>query len=58
MTDPTTTQKIRIDLQDQIEQAEQKQPSIENSRLVQWLKSKLAFYEDGWHRVYDQQNET
>jgi len=58
MTDPTTTQKIRIDLQDQIKQAEQKHPSIENSRLVQWLKSKLSFYEDGWHRVYDQQNGT
>jgi hypothetical protein len=56
---PFDTQKIRIDLREQIQQTEQEieqKPSLDAQNLVGWLKSKLSFYENGWHRVYERQN--
>lgn len=58
-TDLTTSQKIRIDLRARLRQAEQDnaaKPDLDTQYLIAWLRKKLSFFENGWHKVYEQQN--
>jgi hypothetical protein len=62
MTDDltTTTQKIVIDLEQKIAQAEkqvEEQPTINGQNHLRWLKSKLKFYTSQWYPVYKEQNQ-
>jgi recombinational DNA repair protein (RecF pathway) len=61
MTDDLTmTQKIVIDLEQQIDRAEkqvQEQPTINGQNHLRWLKSKLKFYTSQWYPAYKEQNQ-
>ena len=61
------TQKVRLDLMKELLEVEQSAIQATDGETdvavlaelggkIRWLKGKLAFYTNGWHKVYKQQN--
>jgi len=61
--DPFNTQKVKLDLMKELLQTEEQAMKASDVQTlndlagrIRWLKSKLSFYENGWHKVYQEQN--